>query len=344
MKRPDVSHVLVVRLSDVAKAAMCVHALRGLSRDYPSLQITVLTTSNLRPIFRGVAGVEFLLADAPRYKGLFGEIRLRADIRRLGINAIADLEHSARARRLRFSLTPWRRRVSVIERGRIERKLLTRKFRKVMVQLSPLAQRSRDVFERLGLPFCMPAPVRKRRPTTPPHIATILAGEKRGKWIGVALLSHHKGNCYPLPQAAELIKQLAARYERVFVFGDGVYQRQFCEGMETLYPGVVSVADRATLEQQMELISTLDAVVTVDHPVLSIASLVGTPAISIWGATHPFIESCGYGQDPNNAVQLELPCRPCSADGHRPCLFGHYECMTRIAPEKVLSKILKVVK
>lgn len=342
-KEKKVTHVLVIRLSDVAKAAMCVHSLRGLRRDYPEVKLTVLTTSALRPLFRGVAGVEYLFADEPQYRGLGGEMRLRRAIRASGANGIADLEASPRSRRLRLSITPWRRKVSVIQRGKNQRKLLTRKFRKVMVQLTPLSQRSRDVFERLGLPFCMPAPVRKKRSGEIPHIASILAGEKRGKWVGVAPLSHHKGNCYPIPQAAELIKQLAARYDKVFIFGSGVYQRQFCEGMEKLYPGTVSVAEKASLDEQIDLISVLDAVVTIDNPVLSIASLVGTPAVSIWGATHPFIESCGYGQNPLYNVQIDLPCRPCSADGRRACLFGHYECMTRITPEMVLSKVIKLV-
>lgn len=345
MKRiTKASHILVIRLTDVAKAAMCVHALRGLRRDYPEVKLTVLTTSALRPLFRGVNGVDFLAADDVKYRGVFGGLHLWNDIQHLGIDGVADLEASPRSRRLRFCLTPWRRITSTIERGKIERKLLTRKFRKVMVQLSPLSQRSRDVFERLGLPFSMPAPVRRRRAGEPPHIATILAGEKSGRWIGVALLSHRKGNCYPIDQSAELIKQLAARYEKVFVFGSGTYQKQFCEGMESLFPSVVSVAERASLDEQMDLISVLDAVVTVDHPVLSLASLVGTPAISIWGATHPFIESCGYGQNPTYAVQLELPCRPCSADGRRACLFGHYECMTRISPEMVLARLLKLLR
>ena len=341
-KQRPIEHILVVRLTDVAKAAMCVHALRGLKRDYPNIKLTVLTSSTLLPLFQGVAGLEFLLADDAKYKGLFGGVKLWSDIQRLKVDGVADLEASPRSRRLRFSPTPWRRITSVIERGKIERKLLTRKFRKVMVQLSPLSQRSRDVFERLGLPFSMPAPVRRKRSSKPPHIATILAGEKSGRWIGVALLSHRKGNCYPIDQSAELIKQLAARYEKVFVFGSGTYQKQFCEGMESLFPSVVSVAERASLSEQMELISVLDAVITVDHPVLSLASLVGTPAISIWGATHPFIESCGYGQNPTYAVQVELPCRPCSADGRRACLFGHYECMTRISPEMVLARLLKL--
>ncbi|MBE6201164.1 MAG: glycosyltransferase family 9 protein [Rikenellaceae bacterium] len=338
----SVKHVLVIRLRGLSQTAMCVHALRGLRRDFPELKITVLTVRQFEPLFRGVEGVEYLFADEPCYKGVAGEWRLWRSIQRLGVDAIADLEASGRSSRLAFSLKP--RRIAHIDKSRNERRLLTRKFRKVMTQLEPLSQRSREVFNQLGLPFCMPAPIRRRRIVEPPQIATILAGEKRGVWIGVAPLSPNHGTCYPIPQAAELIGLLADKYDKVFVFGNGKYERQFCEGMQTKFESVISIAERASLSEQMELIKMLDAVVTIDGPILSLASLVGTPAVSIWGATHPFIESCGYGQNPANSVQIDLPCRPCSVDGRHQCLLGSHECMRRITPQMVAKRVEEVVK
>lgn len=333
------THILVIRLTGLTQTAMCVHALRGLWRDFPDLKITMLTTEALLPLFRDLAGVEFLLADAPRYRSLLGRIRLWRDSLRTGADAIADLENTPRSRRLSRSLTPWRRHTERIDKSRNEKSLMTRKFRKVMVQLQTLSQRSRDVFEHLGLPFCMPAPIRKRR-TTPPTLATILAGEKQGSWIGVAPLSHHKGLCYPIPQSARLVELLSQNYTHVFIFGQGKYERLFAEGMEQLHPNVSSVVDKcSSLGELMDLTAAMDAVVTIDGPILSLASLVGTPAISVWGATHPFVESCGYGQNPLYILQEDLPCRPCSLDGRRHCLHGSYECMTRISPELIIGRL-----
>ena len=330
-------HVLVIRLSGLSPTATTVHALRGLRRDFPELRITVLTIREFEPLFGVVDGVDFLFADEPVYSGFFGGLKLWRKIQQLDVDAMADLESTPRTRRLTFSLK--RRRVARIDKSRSESRLMTRKFRKVISQLEPLSQRSREVFNKLGLPFCMPAPIRRKRRNEPPQIATILAGEKVGRWIGVSLLAPHRGRCYPIPLANSLIAELSARYERVFLFGDGKYERQFCEGMQQLYDSVVSIAGRASLTEKMELISYLDAVVTIDDAVLSLASLVGTPAVSIWGATHPFIDSCGYGQDPANSVQIDLPCRPCSVNGARQCIFGNYECMNKITPEMVLNRV-----
>lgn len=342
MVKTSIEHILVIRLGSLSSAAMCVHALRGLVRDFPQLRITVLTEREWKPLFRDVEGLEFLFADEERHKGTIGKLRLWRTIQRLGVDAIADLSVSSLSRLLSFSLTPWRRKVARLESHRLEGKALTRKYRKVMVQLTPLANRSRDLFGSLGLPFCMPAPVRRRRPTHLPSLVEILAGEKKGNWVGIAPLSHHNGTCYPLPHSARLTELLAGRYSKVFIFGDGEYQRQFAEGMQELYPNVISVAGRVSLAELLDVLSVLDCVVSIDGDILRLCSLVGTPVVSLWGATHPFLESSGYGQNPDNAIQREMPCRPCSTSGRRRCLLGNYECMHSIAPEEVFRRVKSV--
>lgn len=335
-------HILVIRLGNLASVAMCVHALRGLVRDFPELRVTLLTASAHQPLFAGIEGVEFLFADQPLYRGYVGRLRLWRDIQRLGVDAVADLSATTLSRLLSFSFTPWRRRVAHLDKQRHEGKALTRKFRKVMVQRTPLAARSRDLFGSLGLPFCMPAPIRRTNGVEIPRVVEILAGEKSTVWVGVSLLSPHHGTCYPIPLAARLVELLASRYERLFLFGEGEYQRQFCEGMQQLHPSVISVAGLLSLEEQMDLLANLDVVVTIDGDILRLASLVGTPAISIWGATHPYLESSGYGQDPKFSLQCDLPCRPCSVGGVRRCMFGTYECMNSISPDEVFRAVKSV--
>lgn len=342
MVKTTIEHILIIRLGSLSSAAMCVHALRGLVRDFPSLRITVLTQSGWRPLFREVEGLEFLFADEQCYKGTIGKVRLWRTIQRLGIDAIADLSATSLSRLLSFSFTPWRRKVARLESHRLEGKALTRKYRKVMVQLSPMASRSRDLFGSLGLPFCMPAPIRRKRPAHIPSLVELLAGEKKGNWVGIAPLSHHNGTCYPLPHSARLVELLAGRYSKVFVFGDGEYQRQFAEGMQELHPNVISVAGRLSLSELLDILSILDAVVSIDGDILRLCSLVGTPVVSLWGATHPFLESSGYGQNPDNAIQKTMPCRPCSTSGRHRCLFGNYECMHSITPEEVFRRVKSV--
>lgn len=76
---------------------------------------------------------------------------------------------------------------------------------------------------------------------------------------------------------------------------------------------------------------------------MHLASLVETPVVSVWGATHPYAGFYGYKQDLNNIVQAELFCRPCSIYGNKPCYRGNYECMELINPEIIVSKVLGII-
>lgn len=342
MGSTQISHILVIRLGSLSEAAMSVYALVGLVRDYPELKITVLTSHRLAPVFRGVVGVNFLFDDELHYQGLKGEVRLWRDIRRLGVDAVADLSPTLRSRLMCILLPPWRARRARLKGDGLEGRALTRKYRKVMVQLTTPADRSRRLFGSLGLPFCMPSP----EPPMPlyilPDVVEILLGEKCGKWVGVDLLTHHNGTCYPIPQTARIIELLAQHYSKVVLFGDGGYQRQFTEAMQSKWENVISVAGRSSVNEQMDILSALDAVVCADGDVLRLATLVGTPSISVWGATHPFLESANYGQSPQNVVQRNLACRPCSSSGRRRCMFGGYECMRSILPEEIFEKVWNV--
>jgi ADP-heptose:LPS heptosyltransferase len=85
--------------------------------------------------------------------------------------------------------------------------------------------------------------------------------------------------------------------------------------------------------------SHLDVMISMDSANMHLASLVNTPVVSVWGATHPYGGFMGWNQDPNNAVQLDLPCRPCSIYGKKPCIRGDYACLNNISPELILNKV-----
>jgi ADP-heptose:LPS heptosyltransferase len=78
--------------------------------------------------------------------------------------------------------------------------------------------------------------------------------------------------------------------------------------------------------------------VSMDSANMHIESLVGTPVISIWGATSPLAGFLGWRQKEEDCVQLPLDCRPCSIFGNKPCRSGDYKCM-KIEPQTVVEKI-----
>ena len=79
--------------------------------------------------------------------------------------------------------------------------------------------------------------------------------------------------------------------------------------------------------------------VSMDSANMHFASVLGTPVVSIWGATHPDFGFYGYHQNRANALYSPLPCHPCSAYGNRRCRYGDYRCLTAITPQQVMHKI-----
>ena len=94
---------------------------------------------------------------------------------------------------------------------------------------------------------------------------------------------------------------------------------------------------------ELALMSHLKLLVSMDSANMHLASLVGLPVISVWGATHPYAGFLGWRKSLDNVVQLDLPCRPCSIFGNRPCWRNDYACLNEISPEEIADKIKKEI-
>ena len=84
----------------------------------------------------------------------------------------------------------------------------------------------------------------------------------------------------------------------------------------------------------------LDVMLSMDSANMHLASLVGTRVVSVWGATHPYAGFLGWGQRMEDCVQKDLPCRPCSIYGSKPCRYGDFRCLNSITPEEIVRAVL----
>ncbi len=334
--------ILVIRLSAMGDVAMTVPVVQALRERYPGARIVMLTRPFFRPFFRAVEGIGFFEPDlAGRHKGLPGLFRLARDLGRFDL--VADLHDVLRSQVLRRLMRLKGARVAVIDKGRAEKKALTRLKRKRFAPLTPTVERYRDVFLRLGLELPPVAPPSRVRCPLDRQTAA-LAGERIATWIGVAPFAQHAGKIYPMEKMREAVRRLAAQPgTRLFVFGGGEREKALAEMLAEGLPDVVPVVGRIGLSQELELISNLDLMLSMDSSAMHMASLFAVPVVSVWGATHPFAGFYGFGQDPADAVQVDLPCRPCSVYGNKPCAVGGYPCLNDISPEAVVERVLQVL-
>ena len=324
-------------MGDVAMAAPVVREVR---RRYPDVGITILTNPFFQPFFRDIKGVTFARFDKNgKHKGFVGLLRLYRDIRReYGIDMVADLHDVVRTQVLRTLFLLAGKKVAFIHKGRKgKRRLTAPEGRKVFTQLKTTAQRYADVFARLGYPVETVAGPRRVKAPVPE-----IAGEKVGIWIGIAPFAQHKGKIYPLEKMEAVVASLSRMPGvSLFIFGGGEGERMVAEEWQARYGNVMSVVGKIKLEEELDLIANLDCMVSMDSAAMHMASLMGTPVVSVWGATHPYAGFMGIGQSADNTVQTELACRPCSVYGNVECKKG-YRCMDLITPEMIIEKISNV--
>lgn len=335
-KKSNIKHLLVVRLSAMGDVAMVPHALRALRVNYPDLKISVLTRKLFTPLFDGL-GVDIITIDTDgKHKDFAGLRALAREIKESGVDCVADMHNVLRTKMLRSLLSLFHGIPSaVIRKGHVSKWMrMDGGCGKVTKPLKHTVIRYCDVLRKLGFEFEDPTPAVKVERKNPMPFEK---GSER--WIGVAPFSIHEGKRYPLHLVRNMVAQLASKYDKVFIHSGPGDELRFAEKLEEEHANVYAVFSRVKLAQEIDLISNLDCMVSMDSFALHVAALVATPVVSIWGATHPMLGFSGYLTDPEGVVQLDLPCRPCSTYGNKRCRMGDYQCMNEIDPATVVERV-----
>ena len=343
-------HLLIIRFSALGDIAMAVPIVASLARQYPDLRITVLSRPFARVLFEGLApNVGFMGADIKKeYAGLRGMNALYRRLVAKNITAVADFHNILRSNylRLRFNLGHYH--VAHINKHRRGKHRLTRNSDKVMEQQPTSFHNYLEVLARLG--YTVEPTFTSIFPPEGGHLRLLphVIGEKKKfqQWIGIAPFAAHKGKIYPEQNMEKVIVQLIQRHPscRIFLFGGGGDEKVVIDGWAEKYKNCINAsAVVGGLKNELILMSHLDVMISMDSANMHLASLTATPVVSIWGATHPFAGFMGWHQNPDNAIGLNLPCRPCSVYGNKPCLRGDYACLKNISPEMVLEKVAKLL-
>ena len=330
--------------------AMTVPVVQALARQYPHVRITFLSRPFARPLFEGLApNVGFMGADIKNeYHGIGGLNELYKRIVAKNITAVADLHNVLRSGYLRLRFNLGRYRVQHIDKHRNERKRLVAQTDKKLVPLNTAFQNYADVFAKLGYPVKLDftsifPPQGGNLRLLPPQIGVKKAFQE---WIGVAPFAAHKQKVYPPEMLEKVIGLITSEHPscRVFLFGKGSAEEPVINGIVQRNPRCLNASALLNgIGHELVLMSHLDVMISMDSANMHFASLVNTPVVSIWGATHPYAGFMGWGQDPLNAVQIELGCRPCSIFGNKPCLRGDLACLRNISPEMVYDRVKRVL-
>lgn len=341
-------NVLVARFSALGDVAMTIPVVYSACAAYPDVRFVLVTRPSMTGIFlNSPSNLIVVGADVnSEYNGINGIRRLVDElVDRYSIDAFVDLHDVLRTKLMRLFCRMKGLKVSKLNKGRAHKRALTRRYNKVMLPLTSSRARYREAFFRIGLPVEDSfTGLYGRGGSGDMDIISHIAGPAKPedeKWIGIAPFAAHAGKIYPPEKMLEVIDILVTRLAcRIFVFGGGGREKDIAGSWEEKHAQVTSLCGkRYGFPAELSLLSHLDVMLTMDSANMHLASIVGVPTISIWGATHPYCGFKGWHQSDADMVQLPLTCRPCSVFGDKPCFRHDMLCMQAIRPETIVKKL-----
>jgi len=340
------TNILIIRLSALGDVAMIVPVLRVFAATYPDVKITVLSKPFHEPLFEEFKQVQFYPADVKgSHKGLNGLFRLSKEQKKQGITAVADLHNVLRSKVMGGYFKLNNIPVVKIDKGRAEKKALTRAKNKDFRPLKTTIERYAEVFEKLGYPIDLSIhqfPLKKEIPgkVIPLFDTTYI------KHVGIAPFAAHTGKMYPLDLMEEVIDTFDKEKQvQIFLFGGGKQEMEILNKLAQKYNSVTNLAGTLSFDQELAMISNLDVMLAMDSGNAHLAAIYGVPTITIWGVTHPYAGFYPFNQPMENALladREQYPLIPTSVYGNK-LPKGYENAIKTISPQQIIDKLKEVL-
>jgi ADP-heptose:LPS heptosyltransferase len=335
-----------MRLSAMGDVAMTVPVLRAFVKQYPEVKLTVISRPFFKPFFDGIPNLDFFAFDEKeRHKGFAGLLRLFQDVRKLKIDAFADLHNVLRSKivSLLFALSGKKR--ATVDKGREGKKELTRAENKIFKQLPTMFERHSKVFEELGFPLDLSNAAFPEKANLSAEILEIIGGQNQ-KLIGIAPFAQYDSKVYPLDLMTEVITTLAQNQNyKILLFGGGKKEIEILDSLSQSFENVINMAGKIKFQQELQLISNLDIMLSMDSGNAHIAAMLGVKVITLWGATHPYAGFLPFNQSLENALtsdRNQYPKLPTSVYGNK-IVEGYEDAMRTISSKAVVEKIQQLL-
>jgi len=315
---------------------MTVPVIRALSNQNQDLKITILTRTFFAPFFRDLENVTIFNADVNgNHKGLKGLYKLSKELRKFKFDAVADLHNVLRSNVLKKFLSV--QRFAQIDKGRAEKKALISgdNFR----QLKTTHERYADVFYQLGLSVDLSNPTFPVQTILNDSILKWIKSDAK-QYIGIAPFAAFKSKMYSLELMNKVISELAKEY-CILLFGGGKEEIIQLDAIAKQHPNVISVAGKLSLSEELDVISNLKLMVSMDSGNGHIAAMLGVKVVTIWGVTHPFAGFMPFNQTINCSLIVnrdEFPKTPTSVYGNR-FPKDYEQAINSISPNEIIAKV-----
>lgn len=273
-------HVLVLRFSSLGDALLLIPVFRTLEKTLPDLKITLVTRQDWKDFFSTCSNVEVFGVDLNgEHTGFGGLWKLFRELKDKPWAAVVDL-HDVLRTRILTQLFSWQGiPVHRYDKRRRQRRAILSGNRDIA--LPSISQQYLEAFAFLGPDLTL---------ISGPWLEIdSVDGANQIKQIAIAPFSSHKAKEWPIEHWKHLLSYIYKSPYEVQVFCLAYSAREIAdfEKLKDVYPELNLVDGNVEVSEQVRLMATMDAAISVDSANMHLAAITGVPVISLWGTTMP---------------------------------------------------------
>lgn len=323
--------------------AMSAPIIKSLVEQNPLVKITVLTRGFFKPFFEDIPNVHVVVPDLKEsHKGFLGLVKLYKELSKLSFDAVADLHNVLRSKVLVSLFRLNGVRCVQLDKGRSEKKQLTKLKLKKLHQLPSMHERYAMVFRKLGFKIELGAGFKEKVEIS----AEFKEMFKDSKLIGFAPFAAFKGKSFSVEKTKELLKELSVLDQTtILLFGGGEKEKAILEEIVGDYKNAISMVGKISFVEELEIISNLDVMIAMDSGNGHLAAMYGVPVITVWGVTHPYLGFVPYNQPEKNQMLPDLerfPLVPTSVYGNK-SPESYLDCIASVDNKQLIERVKNIL-
>jgi heptosyltransferase-2 len=334
--RTAMSRILIVAPSWVGDALLSQPLFTLLKQSEPDVVIDVLAPGWALPVFRRMPEVSEII-ESPFAHGelaLRARLRLGRSLRARNYTHAYVLPNSFKSALVPlFARIPRRigfvgeaRRVLLTDARRLDKRALPRMVEQFAALA--LARGARITSE-------LPQPRLRVQTAERDRVIAELALDEPARLVCLCPGAEYgPAKRWPPEYFGQLAAALAAEGNAVWVIGSAK-EHDIGEVIRARSAGAaLNLCGRTTLDQAVVLLSRANMVVCNDSGLMHVAAALDRPMVALYGSSSAQFTPPLSGNA--RIVKFDVPCSPCF---ERVCPLGHFDCMMKLMPGRVLTEI-----
>ena len=330
------SKYLIIRFSSIGDIIQCMSVVSGIKEFDPQSEIHWITRKDMASILAIDKRIDHIWA-FDKKEGLKGLLAMADELKREHFDYIYDAHSNIRSNILKLKLRSCfggKPRIALRSKDRWKRFLLF----KLGINRFPWPFRGMKSFQKpLGKWGIKSFNNNYNGWQFPQEYKDKFKSVIDSKTITIVPSANWEMKRWPVGHWRALIEAMPD-YRFIILAGP---KDNFCEDICAAAPERVNnLAGKTSLLESCYLVSQSHLVVSADTGFLHAADLFHIPAIAMIGPT-----AFGYPTGEHiKILEIPLPCRPCTKDGHGKCKQSVYQrCMVEITPQTVARIALKLL-